>query len=131
MNERPARKDSWWSQRAKSFVYAGRGLSWLIVTEPNARIHAVATLGVFGLGVWLRLSSLEWCAVSLAAGLVWTAEGLNSALEALADHVAPERHPQVGRAKDLAAGAVLAAAIIAAVVGVLVFAPKLWARLVE
>ena len=128
MEERPPRAvgGSWWSRRVRSFVFAGRGLWWLLFSQPNARIHAVATVAVVALGVWLSLAALEWCAVLLAVGFVWTAEGLNSALEALADRVAPEHHPLVGRAKDVAAGAVLAAAIIAAVVGVLVFGPKLF-----
>ncbi len=131
MDERPtrARGGSWWSRRARSFVDAGRGLRWLLTSQPNARIHAVATIAVVSLGAWLVLAPIEWCAVLLAIGLVWTAEGLNSALEALADRVAPEEHPLVGRAKDLAAGAVLVAAIIAAMVGLLVFGPKLLASL--
>jgi diacylglycerol kinase len=112
-----------------SFVDAGRGLRWLVVSQPNARIHAAATLWVVAAGWFFEISAGEWCAVLLAAAIVWAAEGLNSAFEALADHVAPERHPAVGRAKDLAAGAVLAAAIIAAGVGAVVFAPKLWAWL--
>jgi diacylglycerol kinase (ATP) len=61
--------------------------------------------------------------------LVWIAEGLNSALEALADHVATERHPLIGRAKDVAAGAVLVASIAAAAIGLIVLGPKLWLRL--
>lgn len=128
MDERPTRTaGSWWSRRAQSFVFAGRGLWWLLTSQPNARIHAVATIAVVALGARLSLTTSEWCAVLLAIGLVWTAEGLNSALEALADRVAPERHPLVGRAKDIAAGAVLAASIIAALVGVLIFGPKLLA----
>ncbi len=130
MDERPARaKGSWWSRRARSFVDAGRGLWWVFVSQPNARIHAFATVCVVGLGVWLGLLVLEWCAVLLAIGLVWVAEALNSALEALADRAAPEWHPLVGRAKDAAAGGVLVAAIIAMLVGLLVFGPKLLALL--
>jgi diacylglycerol kinase (ATP) len=120
----PAR--SWWRRRGRSFVDAGRGLCWLVLSQPNARIHAVATLAVAAAGWLFEIARIEWCAVLLAIAIVWTAEGLNSAIEALADHVAPERHPAVGRAKDLAAGAVLAAAIIAAGVGAIVFVPKLW-----
>jgi len=89
----------------------------------------VATVLVAGLALWLGLTAGEWCAILLAIGLVWSAEGMNSALEALADRVAPEEHPLVGRAKDMAAGAVLAAAIVAAVIGVLVLGPKLVERL--
>lgn len=126
MDERPARaKGSWWVRRTRSFGDAGRGLWWVFVSQPNARIHAFATVCAIILGFWLKLAVLEWCAVLLAIGLVWMAEALNSALEALADCAAPEWHPLVGRAKDAAAGGVLAAAVVAMIVGVLVFGPKL------
>jgi diacylglycerol kinase (ATP) len=115
--------------RAQSFVDAGRGIALLIAHEPNARLHAAATIAVIGLGAWLGLSRAEWCWIALAIALVWVAEGLNSALEALADAVHPERDPRIGRAKDVAAGAVLVAAIASAVIGALIFGPRLFARL--
>jgi diacylglycerol kinase (ATP) len=115
--------------RAQSFVHAGRGIALLLAHEPNARLHAAASLAVVGLGAWLGLSAGEWCWISLAIALVWVAEGLNSALEALADALHPERDPSVGRAKDIAAGAVLLAAIAAAVIGALILGPRLLARL--
>jgi diacylglycerol kinase (ATP) len=71
------------------------------------------------------LSALEWCAVVLAIGAVWTAEAFNTALEALVDLASPENHPLAARAKDVAAGAVLCASISAVVVGAIVFLPKL------
>jgi len=115
--------------RAQSFVDAGRGVATLLANEPNARIHLLASVAAIGLGLWLGLTALEWCWIALAIALVWVAEALNSALEALADAVHPERDPRIGRAKDLAAGAVLVAAIAAAVIGVLLFGPRLFARL--
>ncbi len=98
----------------------------MLATQPHARIHLAATVAVVGLGLGLRIDRWEWCAVLAAIGLVWAAEGINSALETLADHVAPEQHPLIGRAKDLAAGAVLAAALAAAGIGLLVFGPRLF-----
>ena len=62
-----------------------------------------------------------------AIGLVWTAEGVNTAIEAVVDLVSPDSHPLAGRAKDVAAGAVLCAAIAALVIGVLIFGPRVWA----
>ena len=121
--------DSFLRARAQSFVAAGRGVVSLLAHEPNARLHAVATVVVIALGAWLGLSAGEWCWIVLAIGLVWVAEGLNSALEALADAVHPQRDPRVGRAKDAAAGAVLVAAIAAAVIGALILGPRLFARL--
>jgi diacylglycerol kinase len=116
-------------ERAQSFVDAGRGIALLLAQEPNARLHALATVAAIALGLWLGLWASEWCWIALAIGLVWVAEALNSALEALADAVHPERDARIGSAKDLAAGAVLAAAIVSAVIGALVFGPRLVARL--
>ena len=115
--------------RARSFADAGRGIARLLADEPNARIHAVASIAAIALGAWLGLASGEWCWIALAIALVWVAEGLNSALEALADAVHPARDARGGRAKDTAAGAVLVAAIASLVIGALIFGPRLFARL--
>jgi diacylglycerol kinase (ATP) len=115
--------------RAQSFVDAGRGLASLLAHEPNARIHLAASLVAVALGAWLQLSAGEWCWIALAIALVWVAEGFNSALEALADALHPARDAGIGRAKDLAAGAVLAAAIASLAIGALVFGPRLAVRL--
>ena len=104
---------------------AARGLGSLLRTSPNARIHLVATLIVIALGLWLRLSIAQWLWIAGAIGMVWAAEGFNSAIEALADRVSTEHDPLIGRAKDLAAGAVLATAIAAATIGLLIFIPRL------
>ena len=77
----------------------------------------------------MKVNAGEWCAVLVVIGMVWSAEAVNSALELLADHLAPEEHPLVGRAKDVAAGGVLAAAIIAVTVGIIVFGPRLVGRI--
>lgn len=115
--------------RARSFGHAFRGVAALLASQHNAWIHALATLAVVGTGALAGLSRLEWSVLVLAIAAVWTAEGLNTALEFLCDAVHPERHPLVGRAKDVAAAAVLVAAAGAAVVGVIVLGPPLWARL--
>ena len=115
--------------RAQSFADAGRGIALLLANEPNARLHAIATVAAVALGLWLGLSAAEWCWIVFAIALVWVAEGLNSAVEALADAVHPERDARVGIAKDLAAGAVLVAALASAVIGALVLGPRLVARL--
>jgi diacylglycerol kinase (ATP) len=111
--------------RLKSFVYAGRGVRTLLATQRNTRIHLVATLGVVGLGLALGVSKLEWVALILAIVSVWTAEALNTALEFLCDVASPEFHPLVEKAKDVAAGAVLVAAVGAAGIGLLVLGPPL------
>lgn len=114
--------------RARSFRYAGRGVAALLRSQHNAWIHAVGSVAVVGLGFAVGLSRLEWCLVVLAMVAVWSAEAVNTAIEALCDVVSPEVHPLVERAKDIAAGAVLLAAVGAAVVGLLVFGPHLLRR---
>jgi diacylglycerol kinase (ATP) len=109
----------------QSFRYALRGVVLLICTEANARVHLAATLLVCALGTYFGLSRTEWLWVVIAIAAVWSAEALNSALEALADTLHPARHPGIGRAKDLAAAAVLIAAVAAAVIGGLVLGPHL------
>ncbi|MFZ0107768.1 MAG: diacylglycerol kinase family protein [Thiobacillus sp.] len=109
----------------RSFVYALQGLVFMLRSQPNAWVHLLATLGVCGAGLYFGLSRDEWLWICVAIVLVWGAEALNTALEQLADAVHPQRHPGIGRAKDLAAGAVLVAAIGAAVIGGVVFWPHL------
>lgn len=96
-----------------------------MVTQGNARVHLAATVAVVAGGWFFKVSAGEWIALVLAMTAVWVAEGLNTAIEALADRITKEPDPHIGRAKDLAAGAVLIAAVAAAVVGGLVFLPKL------
>ncbi|MDZ7379678.1 MAG: diacylglycerol kinase family protein [candidate division KSB1 bacterium] len=112
-------------QRARSFRYAFRGLAILVREEHNARIHLVAAVGVIAAGVLFRLSRWEWVAVTLAIGLVFSFELLNSALERLADVVSPERSEAIGKIKDLSAAGVLMSALTALVIGLWVFVPKI------
>jgi diacylglycerol kinase (ATP) len=117
------------SGRAQSFRDAGRGVAALLRTQANARIHLLVTLAVVGLGLALRLPRGDWALLVLAMAVVWCAEAMNTALEALCDRSYPEIHPLIGRAKDVAAAGVLLAAVGAACVGLLVLGPPLLARL--
>jgi diacylglycerol kinase (ATP) len=112
--------------RIKSFHYAYRGGITLISTQPNAQIHALATLLAVIAGFWLSISSLEWLAVILSITLVWSAEALNTAIEFLADEVSLEKRDRIGKAKDIAAFGVLCTAIFALVVATVVFGPKIY-----
>ena len=114
-----------WRRRVASFGHAGRGVWLALCSEVHLRFHAVATVVVLGLGLYYHLSRLEWALVALAVAGVWTAELMNTAIEALTDLASPDFHPLAGKAKDVAAGAVLLAAAGAAVVGALVFGPHL------
>lgn len=115
-------------ERIASFGHAGRGLA-VLFGEPNARIQGAIALAVVGLGLWLDLDRRDFALLALAIGLVLASEAANTALEALADRTAPERHVLVGRAKDVAAAGVLIASLAAAGVGLCVLGPPLWARL--
>jgi diacylglycerol kinase len=105
--------------------YALRGLAFMLA-ERNARILLAASVLVLGAGFWLNLSRLEWCAAIAALALVWIAETLNTALERLTDLASPDFHPLAGKAKDVAAGAVLLAMAAAVSIGVVVFGPRLF-----
>jgi diacylglycerol kinase (ATP) len=111
------------SARLRSFVYAGRGIRTMLISQHNAWIHAAATVLVATCGAAFGISRLEWCVVVLATVAVWTAEALNTAFEFLCDVASPEFHPLVEKAKDVAAGAVLLSAMGAAAVGAMVFVP--------
>ena len=111
--------------RLRGFVYAGRGIVTMLASQHNAWIHAGATGAVIALGLALRVGRLEWGALVLAMVSVWTAEALNTAFEFLCDAAAPEFHPLVAKAKDVAAGAVLICALGAVTIAVLVLGPRL------
>lgn len=111
--------------RLASFRYAARGLATMLSSQHNARIHGLATIVAVLLGLGLDIRPGEWAAVALAIVAVWTAEALNTAFEALCDVASPEFHPLVERAKDVAAAAVLIAALGAVAVACLVFGPGL------
>jgi diacylglycerol kinase (ATP) len=111
------------SGRLKSMGHALDGIRTLLRDQHNAWIHALATVAVLAAGFYFYVSSTEWIALILAITIVWVAEALNTALEYLCDVVSPEFHPLVKKSKDIAAGAVLMAAMGAAAVGVIVFLP--------
>ena len=113
------------AKRLKSFTYAFNGLRVLFKEEHNSRIHLFATICVVVAGILLKLSVWEWVAVAFAIGLVFCGEIFNSAIEDLSDVVCPEQDERIKKVKDLSAAAVLVNAITAAVVGLLVFLPKL------
>lgn len=116
---------AYFRQRLRSFGYAFQGIATLLHSQAHARIHLLATTLVLGAGFYLEINRGDWVALLLAMGMVWMAEALNTALEFLTDLVSPEHHPLAGKAKDVAAAAVLLAAMFAAGVGAVVFYPYL------
>jgi len=117
-------------KRARSFRHAFAGIGYTFRTQHNAWIHAAITLAVILLALWLGVSLMEWAILVLAMMVVWVAEFVNTAVEAAIDLAGPEYRPLAKVAKDVAAGAVLVAAIGAAVVGLLILGPSLLDRLI-
>lgn len=116
-------------QRVQSFRYAFAGFWYVLRTQKNAWIHAVFSLAVVALGLWLNLSLTEWALIILTIAIVWMAELLNTAIEALVDLITLEEHPLAKVAKDVSAAAVLLCAFAAVLVGVMILGPPLWQRL--
>lgn len=108
-------------ERGKSFVYAYKGLCRFLSSEHNARLHLLATVIVIILGLIFDIEKMEWLALILVMGLVWITELLNTAIEKIVDEVALERNPKWAFIKDVAAGAVLVAGMLAVLAGLLVF----------
>lgn len=111
--------------RGASIAHALRGISDLLGSQPNARIHLLASAFVLVLGASFGVTRMEWALLVIAMLSVWVAEALNTAVEHVCDRVSTEHHPLIGKAKDVAAGAVLLAACAAVAIGLLVFMPYL------
>lgn len=114
-----------WKARFKSFTYAWAGIITFIKSEHNAWIHLAATIIAITAGFVLHIQQGEWIAISGCITLVWVAEMVNTAIEKTMNHLSPERSEAVKDIKDIASGAVLLAAIFAAVTGCTVFIPRL------
>jgi diacylglycerol kinase len=115
--------------RIASIGYAISGWLYVIHTQRNAWIHALATVVVLALSVWLQLDRFEWVLILIAIAFVWTAEFFNTALEVIVDLATKEHHPLAKVSKDVGAAAVLIAALTAALIGILVLGPPLVSRL--
>ena len=115
--------------RIHSFRYAFAGWWYVLRTQRNAWVHAVASTLVGLLAFWLRLNLQEWAILILTIAMVWTAEFINTALEAIVDLASPQHHPLAKVGKDVGAAAVLIAALASVLVGLLILGPPLWARL--
>ena len=112
-------------KRIDSFRFAFKGLADLFISQPNARIHGVATIIALILGGILRLSKIEWCLIILCIFAVLAAEAFNTALEYLTDLVSPEYHELAGKTKDVAAAGVLLTAFGAFIIGIIIYLPKM------
>lgn len=111
--------------RVKSFGFAIQGIIVFFKTQVNAWIHLLAAVCACITGYVLKIDKGEWCWIVLAIALVFVAELLNTALEFLTDLASPSVHPLAKKVKDIAAGAVLVAAIASVIIAAIIFLPKL------
>jgi diacylglycerol kinase len=118
------------TSRIAAFGHAFRGWGHVLKTQQNAWIHSLIASIVIAMGVWLELSTRDWAILVLTIAMVFTAEFINTAIEAVVDLASPNRHPLAKVGKDVGAGAVLVAALAAIVVGLLILGPPLWAKLI-
>lgn len=115
--------------RWHSFGHAFHGWAYVLRTQRNAWIHAVIATLVFILSFWLDLPPRDWAVVILTIAFVFSAEFINTAIEAVVDLASPVHHPLAKVGKDVGAAAVLIAALAAVMVGLLILGPPLLARL--
>jgi len=118
--------DSFIIGRVKSFKYALRGARLLITTEHSIMVQISMAIIVTILGFVFDISTMEWMFQVLAIGLVLVAESLNTGIEKLSDFVHPEYHDKIGFIKDISAGAATFAAVIAFIIGLIIYIPKIF-----
>ncbi len=112
-------------RRIQSFKYAFNGLRILLREEMNARIHLCIAICVIAAGFVFKISTGEWICVIFCIGFVFALELINTSIENMADYVSKDYHDLIKKTKDLAAGAVLVGSIAAAIVGLIIFVPKI------
>lgn len=120
------KKESFLVNRIKSVGYAFKGAMLLITKEPSIKIQLCISILVTVAGFYFEISKTEWLIQILAIALVMGLEGANTAIEEIANFIHPEYHKKIGYIKDVAAGAVFIAAICAAVIGFIIYLPKLF-----
>jgi len=114
--------------RIESFGHAFRGWWHVLKTQHNAWIHAVVAVLVFIVSFWLNLPARDWAVIILTITMVFTAEFINTSIEAVVDLASPEKHPLAKVGKDVGAGAVLISALAAVLIGLLILGPPLWQK---
>ena len=120
------KKDSFLVNRLKSVKYAFKGAFLLITTESSIKIQFCIGIIMTILGFYYQLSATEWIIQILCIALILALEGINTAIEEIADFIHPEHHTKIGLIKDLAAGAVFIFAIAASVIGFIIYFPKIF-----
>jgi len=109
----------------KTFKFAINGIKTAFSSEKNLKTHLAIALLVLIAGWYLELSMMEWMLLIFCIGTVISMELLNTAIEYFVDFYSPEIHPQAGKIKDIAAGAVLVVALMSVAIGLIIFIPKI------
>lgn len=120
------KKDSLLVNRLKSVKYAFKGAFLLIKNEPSIKIQVCLAILVTIAGFVFNISTTEWLIQFLAIGLVMSIEGVNTAVEEIANFIHPEYHKKIGLIKDVSAGAVFLAAVFASIIGLIIYLPKIF-----
>ena len=118
------KKESFLINRIKSVGYAFKGMLILIKTEASIKVQLFIAIIITFAGFYFEISKTEWLAQLAMIGLVMSIEGMNTAVEYIADFIHPEYHKKIGLIKDVAAGAVFIAGIIAVIVASIIYIPK-------
>ena len=116
--------NTFFTGRFKSIGFAFKGAIKLITTEHSIMVQSTLAVGLIIAGFYFNISHEEWMFQTLAIGLVISIEGLNTAVEKVADFIHPEFHHKIGFIKDIAAGAVFFAALTAMAIGLMIYLPK-------
>jgi len=116
--------NTFFTGRLKSIRYAVVGAVKLITTEHSVMVQSAIGLLMVIAGFYFEISATEWMLQTLAIGMVLCVEGLNTAIEKIADFIHPDYHEKIGFIKDIAAGAVFFAALTAIVIGCMIYIPK-------
>jgi diacylglycerol kinase (ATP) len=119
------KKESFLVNRLKSVGYAFKGMLILIKTEASIKIQLFIAIVVTGAGFYFEISKTEWLVQITIIGLVMSIEGINTAIEYIADFIHPDQHPKIGLIKDVAAGAVFIASIVAVIIAGIIYLPKI------
>ena len=117
-------KGNFFLNRIIAIKYAAKGF-WILITSEHSIIAQVSIAVIMAIiGFLMQISATEWLFQIIAFGFILVAESLNTAIEKMADFIHPEYHKQIGRIKDISAGAVFFAAIIAVIIGLIIYVPK-------
>ena len=120
------KKKSFFINRLKSVGFASKGAYFLLKTEASIQVQFGIFIMLTVFGFYFNISTAEWLFQFLAIGMVMSIEGINTAVEEIADFIHPEKHKKIGLIKDIGAGAVFIASVFAIIIGLIIYIPKIF-----